>query len=338
MMQKVYGLLCFLLLAANSFGQEEANKKFPGVDNIIQPSPNAASLGKFGGFDVTKYTGSINKAIEIFNLKSGDISYPVSLAYSSNGVKVDDWGGQTGIGWTIGTHATITREVRGIADELASYSVRDLNMDLWYEENDATLLRFKNLSTQHATKYDGEYDLFHFNIFGNSGSFIIDNGLAVLLNHSQKVKINILQTSPLGFEIITPEGSMYKFGNPNSTEESKGDHENPCDMGISHGETFVTTAWYLDEIISPKGDVMNFTYEKSPVPLRMLRSFEERTTFRFRRFEPGDEISCDEFRDELTLGTQITSCAKFRFLYPAILKSVTCTDFTVEYEYTGRHR
>lgn len=336
MIRKLYMLACCLAIIFQSNAQGEGANKFPGVDNIIQPSPNAASLGKFGGFEVTKYTGSINKAIEILNLSSGDLNYSVSLAYSSNGIKVDDWGSQTGIGWTIGSHATITREVRGIPDELAQYSVKDLDPGVWYPDNSTNLERIKSLSGMHANFYDGEFDLFHYNIFGRSGSFIIVNNTVKLLTHTDKLKITISNSFPWTFEFTAPNGTKFTFGNPGSTEQSMGDYENPCEIGQGHTGDLVPTAWYIDQIISPKGDLLNFTYEKSSIPLRMLRAFEQKTIFKWRVPEMGDNIICQEIRDNLSLGNEEVSCAKFRYLYPCILKSVTSTDFTVQYDYMVR--
>ena len=336
MIRKFYILACCLTAILKVFAQSEGSNKFPGVDNIIQPSPNAASLGKFGGFEVTKYTGSINKAIELFNLSSGDLNYSVSLAYSSNGIKVDDWGSQTGIGWTLGSHATITREVRGIPDELAQYSVKDLDPGVWYPDNATNLERIKSLSGMHANYYDGEFDLFHYNIFGKSGSFIIVNNSVKLLTHADKLKISISNSFPWTFEFTAPNGTMYRFGNPTSTEQSMGDYENPCEIGQGHTGDLVPSAWYIDQIISPKGDLLTFTYEKSSIPLRTLRAFEQKTIFKWRVPEIGDNIICQEIRDNLSLGNEEISCAKFRYLYPCILKTVTCTDFTVEYNYINR--
>ena len=42
-------------------------------------TPEAASLGKFGAFQVSEYSGAANISIPLHTVKSGDISFPISL-------------------------------------------------------------------------------------------------------------------------------------------------------------------------------------------------------------------------------------------------------------------
>ena len=42
-------------------------------------SPEAASLGKFGTYNVSEYSGSPNIRIPLFTIQSGDVSIPVEL-------------------------------------------------------------------------------------------------------------------------------------------------------------------------------------------------------------------------------------------------------------------
>lgn len=49
--------------------------------SVIPPSPNAASLGKYGDIPVSYYTGLANTSILIYSISSRDISLPISLSY-----------------------------------------------------------------------------------------------------------------------------------------------------------------------------------------------------------------------------------------------------------------
>jgi hypothetical protein len=76
-----YGvLLISTLLCFASFGQtpsavtDQINKMMP---RPTSPSPNVASLWKYGDYEVNLFTGLPDISISIFEAKSGNISVPV---------------------------------------------------------------------------------------------------------------------------------------------------------------------------------------------------------------------------------------------------------------------
>ncbi len=69
--------------------------------DVLPPSPNAASLGKFGGLDLNISSGVINQTIPLYNFNSINLSLPLSLSYTSLGVKVDEMAGNVGINWNL---------------------------------------------------------------------------------------------------------------------------------------------------------------------------------------------------------------------------------------------
>jgi len=337
-MKHILNIIAAFLITVPSIAQ--SGNTLYSNEVTLPPSPMAASLGTYGGVDIKKYTGGLYKNLELFNLSSGEIGYSPSIFYATNGFRVDDWGSDMGIGWTHNLSPVITRTVYGIEDERpGAYSIRDFPMGSMVEMNASNLTRVEGLALSGGLNYDGEYDVFSYNLFGESGSFIIKNNQAVLLNHTTKVSIKILSTYPYAFEVRTSNGFMYSFGNVSSTELSRPDYDSPCNMsGISYPE-FIATAWYVDRITSPHGDVLDFAYQKTAIS-RYLASYSEKTVFKWMVGEVGDGGFC--VSDPATnvsvedIGNHITQCARFRYQISVVLQSVTAKAFRVQMYYQDR--
>src|SRR6185503_2398419 len=76
----------------------QINKDAP---RIIPSTPNAAALTKYSGVDVALNTGMVKHEIPLYNLTAGKLSLRVSLSYSSNGLKVDEFPSLTGMSWIL---------------------------------------------------------------------------------------------------------------------------------------------------------------------------------------------------------------------------------------------
>src|SRR5688572_9277039 len=86
------------------------------IPKITYPSPEAFSFTKYGDIPVGLFTGSMNYSIPLCQIKSGKLSIPFSLEYTSNGVKVDEVSGRTGLGWNLKGGGIITRNIMGRPD------------------------------------------------------------------------------------------------------------------------------------------------------------------------------------------------------------------------------
>jgi len=80
------------------------------------PSPDAASLGKFGDVQVSTYTGVPDISIPIYTIKEKDIEVPISLSYHAGGIKVSEEASWVGLGWALNAGGTISRMIRGWDD------------------------------------------------------------------------------------------------------------------------------------------------------------------------------------------------------------------------------
>ena len=74
-------IMLFLLLSASflSAGQTIPNPvDFTKIIDLLPPSPNAASLGKYGNIDMSLASGSANINIPVFDYSSTNIKFPLS--------------------------------------------------------------------------------------------------------------------------------------------------------------------------------------------------------------------------------------------------------------------
>ncbi|HEU5167032.1 MAG TPA: hypothetical protein VFU29_15885, partial [Chitinophagaceae bacterium] len=250
-------LLPFVLLVTSSlFGQAQPNiSDFTKVIEVLPPSPNAASLGKYGGIDVGLSSGAPNVSVPIYGYKSNNIELPISLSYSGNGLRVDEIASRVGTGWNLNAGGVITRTVFGAIDEESQRSVPPSNTG-----SRAYVDFMDNLSSLGAYgPYDGQPDLFNFNVGGYSGRFILDSNLTPSLLSYSSVKIEKDFNSTLwNFKITTPDGVQYLFGGTGATETTnKNTSGNGCGKSYPN---FAPTAWYLNKIAHPNNDTLTFTY------------------------------------------------------------------------------
>ena len=85
--------------------------------SLIPPSPEAASLGKYGILPVTLYEGMPNISVPVFELKSSKLSLPISLGYNYNGYRPGEEASWVGLGWSLQASGVITRVVKGLVDD-----------------------------------------------------------------------------------------------------------------------------------------------------------------------------------------------------------------------------
>lgn len=265
-MKKYYFLILLLISLQLALGQTPAlNLNVLEKFNTVIPSPNAASLGKFGEFPVGYYTGIPNIGIPIYDLNVGDIKIPIALNYNAVGIKVDEISSDVGLGWSLNAGGMITRTVVGIPDEKLyepgynfyndPYTMTMLNND-WHIPSKDAEIRQKLLKIS-VGKRDGSSDIYHFNFAGKSGKFVYNQdsrSFVSLTDPSLRITIET-DRSPSYFQIIDGNGIVYSFSEIEYTPVNvEGTVYSP-----------VPTTWYLTSIYNPVTDRRVYlTYIKMP--------------------------------------------------------------------------
>lgn len=244
-MKKFYLILVLSLFRLCLLAQPGPNML--DIPKVLPPSPNAASLGKYGDYPVGLYTGIPNIDVPLYTISFGKFSLPISISYYAAGLKVTDIASQVGLGWSLNAGGVVTRSVNVRPDEVGYMNQGKLaNLD--------TLVKTLDRIMQAS---NGSYDLvpdnFSFNFNGRSGKFIIDA--------STENKAHIIPFQPLqvtypknldSIQIVDESGIVYRFS---SSEISY------TDGGVLFSP--YKSSWYLTKIITPYGDV-DFIYSSIP--------------------------------------------------------------------------
>lgn len=242
-------LLAFLLsLNINAQHFEEETDKFSPKN--IPPSPVAASLGNYGNIPVGMSTGSPNVNLEIYTLKENGISIPVSLSYSSNGVRVDATSKQLGIDWDLIVGGVISRQVNSDDDFKVA----------WSSPDESRLCIPSDLSSIALNARPPQKDIFSYSAPGISGKFIIDGNSFRELNVSDnKIEMFFVLNSSgenvRTFKITSVEGTEFYFGEGSARESSS----NVSYCG-SPNPDYSETAYLLTKIKTATGQEAYFKY------------------------------------------------------------------------------
>lgn len=256
---------CFYYVNAQS-NQNESELVTP----VTLPSPNAQALGKFGVIPVSNYTGIASVSLPLFSLKAGKYELPVSLDYHASGIKVNELGSNVGMGWSLNAGGNISRQVMGHS--------KDEKLSLGFLANCIEVSQMPTTQTQgypypgyaqNGLK-DGQPDRFSFNFAGKSGNFVLDCNSQAVLDTYSKVKIVLKSRTAddiTSWEITDEDGTRYLF-NQYETSLTEATYVYPqiCGTPIPSNAGnpitgFVNTSWYLTQITTPRGELINFLYE-----------------------------------------------------------------------------
>ncbi|MVT07830.1 DUF5977 domain-containing protein [Chitinophaga tropicalis] len=224
------------------------------IDMGTLPStPEAASLGKFIDFPVSPFTGTHNLDLPLYEIKVGEFSMPISMAYHSAGVKVQEIASRSGMGWLLKAGGTISCAINGKSD--LGFAVLDdpgaVTNSIW-----------------------GGTDVFYYTFGEYSGKFIVavepfneaQNGEVKEVIKLDSNNIKITFTSSAQITIQDEWGNRYFF----SLGEYVGDQvkylAGPIDDEDWPRQLSYTissnTVWNLRTIILHTGEVISFDYQK----------------------------------------------------------------------------
>src|SRR4051812_31972766 len=100
-----------LLLAGGSF-----NGYSQDLPKVIQPSPEAAALFRFMDYPMDYSTGLPQISIPLYEVKSGELSVPISISNHASGRRVNDQDGPVALGWSLNAGGMISRTSYGSVD------------------------------------------------------------------------------------------------------------------------------------------------------------------------------------------------------------------------------
>ncbi len=239
------------------------------LPEVIQPSPETATLFRYQEYPMDYSTGLAQISIPLFEVKSGDLSVPISISYHASGCQVSDRDGPIAVGWSLNAGGMISRTVHGSPDFGGGvnkyypfphpFITNGINPnynqdDLAYIEKIMHFDKNPDLAPQ-VDWLDAEYDIFSYSFGGNTGKFLFkdENGIKtpVLLPHkSYKITPITFNSSLSSINILDENGIFYSF--------QGSEYISP----FSSGYGIAKTGYAIKEIISAnKTDIITFEYK-----------------------------------------------------------------------------
>ncbi|MFD2904396.1 hypothetical protein [Sphingobacterium anhuiense] len=263
------------------------------LPRVVNASPEATSLGKYGFWPVSYYTGVPDISIPIYNITIGDFSLPITVRYHASGVKVDDISSWVGVNWSLSAGGMIGRTVIGRPDdEGAGGYAHQVKTGLRFKETfnlrvpeDYHIL--KESSAYSDALRETESDIHYYNFAGFSGRFLMDSTFNIRTIPVSNLKFIYSPFSVLKQENIPPlatgvpdeayviaddKGNIYKFTNLEVTRAGIGIADSP------EGGRDFTSGYYLSQIIlANRVDTINFEYglKKEIYVLAPVHSYKE---------------------------------------------------------------
>ncbi|MDE1208073.1 RHS repeat protein [Tenacibaculum sp. LAR 2:5] len=247
------------------------------LPTIIPPSPEATSLAKFTEVPVNHYSGLPNINIPIYTIQEKGMTIPINLSYHARGVQVAEIAPRVGLGWGLNYGGSISRQIRGKADEFVKGYLRENFYDTFFTDSATRTILYNQ--DVNRTPYDYVPDVFYFNANGINGKFIFD----------QKTKQPLLQefkdfsvTYSLdnsdeedrisSFIVTDKDGNKFYYGvsedglrkarNYDEIIHSMVKSEPGAITYLPNESVYSYNAWQLMDIVTSLGAKIKFFYEK----------------------------------------------------------------------------
>lgn len=262
-----------IIFSFKSTGQssQSAEQQIENLKNVIPPSPNASSLGKYGEWPVSLYTGVPSISIPIYDLKGRSVNVPISLGYHAAGMKVGEVASWVGLGWSLNSGGVISRTVRGLPDDVdgAGYFAK---RQLYTDPNDLLSTAPEAVYKTHAvetakSEADATYDTYTLSALGRSYNLLIrGDGTIFTMPHSNikvttNFRTNIAVDTAVYWNVVLEDGTKLVFGAGQYYIEK---NTNPRYGGVVELNAF-TSSWYLKSITAVNGETVNFKYTLSVI-------------------------------------------------------------------------
>jgi YD repeat-containing protein len=176
------------------------------LPKVYVPSPEASALMRYIDYPVNYGTGLVQIDIPLYEIKTGDLTLPISLSYHASGLKVQEADGWVAAGWTLNAEPTITRSIKGAEDEKYLANSSSPTDNFFY----------RNMLLGYT---DEEPDVFYYKLANKSGGFHFrredvtsrtDTSYDIIVHPCEPVQIttaNRLQQ----FKITDENGIYYLF-------------------------------------------------------------------------------------------------------------------------------
>ena len=247
-------------------------KNSPYIPEVYPKTPENSALLKNIELPPGTYTGTYGYKIDLGTVNLKSLNLPISLDYSTTGIKVNGISGRVGTGWVLNVgNISLNRDVRGVSDNL----VQEVNLNKKYYNfnpndgdtsspngnSDYSIARrltglFQGEITGNFPSLDANRDYYIYSLASNSGRFIEDS--QGNFHTIPKDDLKILNNRTL----VDNKGNTYYFAEYRSISNN-GLYSNLNDSGISGPYVKnIGYAFRLDSIKLVTNEVIEFSYVK----------------------------------------------------------------------------
>lgn len=198
-------------------GQTVYKRGATQLENLLPPAPEAASAVRFVDVPFSHSQGLACLDIPVYTVNGRELSIPISLAYASGGITLDEVAGVAGLGWRLDAGGCVTRTVMDMPDEFTS---AELSHGMPSQAMLAKLDDPDDRSNEKAAflrdivwhRTDVSLDRYSYNVCGFSGSFVILDDGSVFHLSGDGVGRSYAGTPSTGvtaFTLTGPDGTVY---------------------------------------------------------------------------------------------------------------------------------
>jgi len=220
---------------------------------LLPPSPEAFQFTRYGNLPIGLNTGAAQFSVPVYTVRSGSLSHAIGIGYSTNGVKVDEQAGRTGLGWSLRAGGTVTRTVMDRPDGGAGIQPAFYHGNTNDTPGNWQLYNYVRQASNN-TPPDFQPDEYSFSVDGLSGKFTQREDGSFALFGASGVRI---EKNANGFLITGPNGVRYQF----YLAEAAKNYGYPLGTTLEWVPAPVPTAWYLTKVLAPnRADSIVFNY------------------------------------------------------------------------------
>lgn len=262
----------------------------PRKYSIIPPSPSVSSLMQYQDIQVDYFTGIPNISYDLFTIKVGSISLPISVSYHGGGMRVSENNGEIGMCWSISSGAVIARTVYGAPDDAKS-SRGDIGLNgllnLTYAEKEFRRRLIEKEADYNPTdgshyvenlvweatlgdKYrknltDVANDIFKLSGLGMSATFAYNDLGKIVQSSSSPLQISpksVMTSYPVEFTAKDASGIEYVFGCNEYTRYEY--YYGSPELTQTLDSVNYISAWHLSSITDPSNNTIRLIYDTIP--------------------------------------------------------------------------
>src|SRR5690606_9926530 len=254
--------ICGLLVVLSTSVSAQEN-----LPIVIPPSPTSVQFQRYGDHPVGHFTGVPEISIPIFTIEEGDITVPITMNYHASGFRRFEPDGHVGLGWTLNTGGMVSRQIRGLPDDLAFMDVPDASNGIMLPNipyrSDYEYLRDLHSHIQAASNIDYQMDMYNYRFLGHSGRFVEDPN-----NSNERVFLDVNKViMPLSghMKFLDDKGIEYNFGVCSGVETQWFEYMRHNSSLPSYFETIST--WHLSSILSARypGRGVSYQYQEGKI-------------------------------------------------------------------------